>query len=915
MTRKKAPLMAIHNHQNPMDETEDCATSSATEEAAVSGAVELLGRFTKYADAGFQDDVIPIIPPGAKLNKTSRLKPNHLGKIPGKRKKNGKWVGRVGWTKEVITLGNIRKWDTFSDAGIGIRTGKVVGVDIDMEDAALVREVETLARQLLGAAPNRVGNAPKSLLAYRTLTPRSKITFDFVDGETGETQKLEILGTGQHFVTEGIHPKTNEPYTWPGKTLAETGLDGLTEVTPEQVDDYTDAVENLMAEAGYSKKPGREPSEDNWEITRSPEDFVGKIDDITSCLELIPNNDVCWDDWNRIGMATWGASGGSPDGFDAFAIWSAKSWLDDPAVTEERWTAISGSPPTNIGMGTLVYEARKVDPSWKHSGSGHGEIHSHDLDPVLNWLRQQDHLQGQANDKGFMDIICPWKADHTTSEAWSAYNSLGMGGKNWENNRTFTCTDPTCKEKDRGAEDFLTWVVQQGGPLALKYDPLPILQIDHVFVESEKAVVRLSSRRVGLPCVIRWDNFAKSHSQPAGEKKTVANAFIADFNTTKVARSIQLPTMDDQLFIDDADAQQSINLYVPPQWEETDEKPWLIIEQIDYLFPDDNERRLFWAWLAHKIQKPARRSYSVLMMTDGTQGIGRSLIAKYLNKMLPGRVSPVSFETLIGNGSLGDKTYNDWAVGHQFLYVEEAADVGREVFYKGYEHFKTYIDNSPSTEIVNVKYGSKGPETLYFNLLMFTNHIDALHLPRDDRRVAVLTNPNEKRSLAKYSKLYDELDDPEGREHIRLYWHLRRMDIDATLKGTGFDLIHAPMTPAKSGMLNATMSDQDEIEQILFEDHPHDFVTRDSLDEAVEEAGRKAGASIYVGALTSRIWKRLDDAPWIDLKANQNGFRARIGPDGEPVRIRALRDVEWPPKDVDWAALTGTADDDYDDDL
>jgi len=76
-----------------------------------------------------------------------------------------------------------------------------------------------------------------------------------------------------------------------------------------------------------------------------------------------------------------------------------------------------------------------------------------------------------------------------------------------------------------------------------------------VFVESEKAVVRLSSRAAGLSPIIRWDNFAKSHGQPAGGKpaKTVANAFIADFNTTRVARVVRIPSLDDHLFIEDAD--------------------------------------------------------------------------------------------------------------------------------------------------------------------------------------------------------------------------------------------------------------------------------------------------------------------------------------------------------------------------
>lgn len=528
-----------------------------------------------------------------------------------------------------------------------------------------------------------------------------------------------------------------------------------------------------------------------------------------------------------------------------------------------------------------------------------------EIDPVMDWLVSR--LKHRApNDKGFVRLECPWEAAHSSEDAWTVYNPLGEGGKRWENNRSFSCSDPVCKKKGHDTETLLEWVKDEGGPEASKYDPIPVLQQDHVFVESDKCVIRLTSRLVGLPCSIRWENFAKSHNQPAGKNTgSVANNFIADFNTIKVARSVQYPTMEDQLFIEDADGQRSINLYVPPQWPETDALPELLIEHLDYLITDANERRLFWAWLAYKIQEPARRSYSILLMTDGTQGVGRSLIARYLKKMLPGRVAPVPFEVLIGKGSQGDKTYNDWGVGNQFLYVDEAADVGREVFFKGYEHFKGNIDNSPTVENVNEKWGNKGPQTHFFNLLMFTNHIDALHLPGDDRRVAVLTNPDERRTLEEYAQLHDEVDDPNGQEHIRLYWYLRHMDIDAMLDGTGFDLIHAPMTPAKRRMLEATMSEQDETERLLLEDHPYDFVTQKSLKTAIVVAARDLSADKTMrepNTLLTRLWNKLHNPPWA---YGPNGFRTRIGNEGKQVRVKALRDVEWPSKDADWSALIG----------
>jgi hypothetical protein len=42
---------------------------------------------------------------------------------------------------------------------------------------------------------------------------------------------------------------------------------------------------------------------------------------IAAALAVIPN-DVGWDDWNRVGMAVWRATGGAEPGFAAFDMWS-----------------------------------------------------------------------------------------------------------------------------------------------------------------------------------------------------------------------------------------------------------------------------------------------------------------------------------------------------------------------------------------------------------------------------------------------------------------------------------------------------------------------------------------------------------------------------------------------------------------
>jgi hypothetical protein len=69
-------------------------------------------------------------------------------------------------------------------------------------------------------------------------------------------------------------------------------------------------------------------------------------------------NDADWTLWNRLGMAFFAASGGSDEGFIAFDDFSAKSAKYDPHAVEERWRNYRRSPPTRIGLGTLVHLAR-----------------------------------------------------------------------------------------------------------------------------------------------------------------------------------------------------------------------------------------------------------------------------------------------------------------------------------------------------------------------------------------------------------------------------------------------------------------------------------------------------------------------------------------------------------------------------
>jgi hypothetical protein len=80
---------------------------------------------------------------------------------------------------------------------------------------------------------------------------------------------------------------------------------------------------------------------------------------LSELSRAIPNR-ADWHEWNRIGMAFYTAAGGSDEGFIAFDDWSAKSPKYNPHAVEERWENYRRSPPSRIGMGTLVHLAHQA---------------------------------------------------------------------------------------------------------------------------------------------------------------------------------------------------------------------------------------------------------------------------------------------------------------------------------------------------------------------------------------------------------------------------------------------------------------------------------------------------------------------------------------------------------------------------
>ena len=268
--------------------------------------------------------------------------------MPGTKKpglfKRGAWRDYPGWTKHgarPTTEHELVVWSAWPDAGIGIPTGTLIGVDIDIRDNDLASRLEQLAREALGDTPAiRFGLPPKRLLVYRTAEPLSGM----------KAHPIEVLGLGQQFVAFADHPETKRPYEWPQESPADLPAETLPLVDDTMIRAFLDQALELVPP---ELRPGRLPG---GSITRAgalaAADLRGTTEAIADALRFIPNADLDYDSWVRIGMALKGALG--EDAWNLFTAWSATSSKDIPETTAKTWASLK---PERVGAGTIYHHA------------------------------------------------------------------------------------------------------------------------------------------------------------------------------------------------------------------------------------------------------------------------------------------------------------------------------------------------------------------------------------------------------------------------------------------------------------------------------------------------------------------------------------------------------------------------------
>jgi hypothetical protein len=289
----------------------------------------------------------------------------------------------------------------FPDFATGIVTGEVIGLDIDVRDARVVRRLKLLADRILGPGPDRVGNPPKFLRAYRTELQFKKIrSRGFVlPGEKPRAKgykphAIEVLAEGQQFVCEAIHNKTGKPYRWSvAGGLLVTPVSSLTVCTEAQFREFVSEAERILIDCGAkvhaAKKlsrraevrpppivtnlPGKLRRELDKDADYQLQGFAAiaagshAARDPAACraaLASIPNRDEDYELWWRVGLACAAALG--EPGRKDFIAWSRKSKKHDQegkGYTDRAYTGFlkyAAQGKSQITAGSIFHMARKA---------------------------------------------------------------------------------------------------------------------------------------------------------------------------------------------------------------------------------------------------------------------------------------------------------------------------------------------------------------------------------------------------------------------------------------------------------------------------------------------------------------------------------------------------------------------------
>ncbi|MDD5370676.1 MAG: PriCT-2 domain-containing protein [Anaerolineaceae bacterium] len=286
-----------------------------------------------------------------------------------------------GWQNNPLSEAELPK---YNGAGVGLLTGRgpnpIVVIDIDCMWEPGLKEAERLAFEILGFAPQRIGQPPKQALFYRAseadwpkLTSAKYQHPQFLKRQTRDRVsepfkekdlffQIETLGLGQQAILYGIHPVTAKEFEWLDfyGGLAHTSPGDLTVVTQDKIREFIRRWETWMrAQPGislYAKATSPSPTGRNNLALPMPSSGI----DLQAAAEILKALDP-WprDRWMRVGFALHHEFDASPEALDLWIEWSRRwpEWVNE-SECEYQWSTMRDVKPNIVTWQSINAEYR-----------------------------------------------------------------------------------------------------------------------------------------------------------------------------------------------------------------------------------------------------------------------------------------------------------------------------------------------------------------------------------------------------------------------------------------------------------------------------------------------------------------------------------------------------------------------------
>jgi len=292
--------------------------------------------------------VIPVSPPDGKISPLSKLTPEQMGKAPAEKTEYG-YSGLTDWGRIRVPAETIMKWG----CNTGVLLGDVVVLDIDVMEESVSNSIRDMALEDLGAAPRRIGQAPKQSLVFQrngAVLPNRQLKFE-VDGKT---HLIELLSKGKQAVFAGMH-RCGSEYDFPDGL---PDMADLPKLSFEKVNAYFERVQSVFKDMGMpvvSTSGNREPKN----VDQSK--LIGDETLLRKAMSFLPNTAETYPfrpSYVKMGIALKAATVGFEDvGWELYLAW-AIVW---PGATEENirkeWDSFK--PPYEVGASWIYDECKQ----------------------------------------------------------------------------------------------------------------------------------------------------------------------------------------------------------------------------------------------------------------------------------------------------------------------------------------------------------------------------------------------------------------------------------------------------------------------------------------------------------------------------------------------------------------------------